>query len=43
MGFRPKPYADEWNQRDGARAEQRLLANLVLEGLYLKWKLRPKE
>jgi GNAT superfamily N-acetyltransferase len=42
MGFRPKPHRDEWNQRDGARGEQRLLANLILEGRYLEWKLRGK-
>jgi hypothetical protein len=42
MGFRPKPHPDEWNQRDGARAEQRLLANLILEGRYVGWKLRYK-
>jgi hypothetical protein len=40
MGFRPKPRRDEWNQRDGARADHRLLANLILEARYLRWMLR---
>ena len=43
LGFRPKMHRDEWNQIDGARAEQRLLANLILEGRYAAWKLRNYE
>lgn len=42
MGFLPKARCDEWNQPDGARREQRLLANLILVGRYGAWKLRSK-
>ena len=40
MGFRPKLQRDEWNLCDGARPEQRLLANLMLESRYMDWRLR---